>query len=63
MGRGPTSYAVSRQASRISTASTSRRSMRPCPTYRPRKESVTKIAMDGIRSMWVRGTGFFNDIL
>ncbi|KAI0217013.1 Inactive rhomboid protein 1 [Lamellibrachia satsuma] len=53
VGRGPASYAVSRQASRLSTASTSRRSMRPCPQYHPHKESVSKIALDGIRSMWV----------
>lgn len=53
VGRGPTSYAVSRQVSRMSTASTSRRAMRPCPTYRPRRDSVTKIALDSIRSMWV----------
>lgn len=56
VGRGPASYAVSRQASRLSTASTSRRSMRPCPQYHPHKESVSKIALDGIRSMWVGGS-------
>ena len=52
---GPSSYGVSRQASHLSTASSSRRSARPFPQCRTRKDSVKKLAIDGIRSMLVGG--------
>ena len=55
-GPGPPSYGVSRQASHLSTASSSRRSVRPFPQCRTRKDSVKKLAIDGIRSMLVGGS-------
>jgi len=46
-------YLTDRQDSRISVMSTSRRSQRAQPSIKARKESVAKMAFDGLRLMTV----------
>ena len=48
------SHGVSRQFSHLSTASSCRRSLRPHPQRLSRKDSVLKMAYDGVKGAMVR---------